>query len=406
MNTTVTPSRAANVYYGLSMNVYHAVMTSSMATTDVDAAVRISGLEPRTKYYYVVCSDVECTPPSTLMYFVTSPEAGDMSVSVRIHALGDPGKGNSAALLCVAAAQNYMLSNGNKEADMWMWLGDDAYNSGTDSEYSRKTVRHYGSNLWHYPVWMTLGNHDSASNSAGESGPYFRRFRMPRNGEAGGVPSNTAAYYSYDYGFVHVICLDSQYSSRVVGSPMLTWLANDLASINRTTTKWLIAFWHHPLYSKGSHDSDVDSRCVGMRSNVLPMLESAGVDLVLNGHSHGYERSYFVKGHSGSSSTFTALDHIVQAGEGGGVLGGAPYTKPAGLTPNSGFVAVTCGASNSVTTSTAGMLHPAMVRFPASGTNGLILVGSLVIDVNETALTYAFVLTNGTVADSFVLAKQ
>ena len=59
---------------------------------------------------------------------------------------------------------------------------------------------------------------------------------------------------------------------------MLTWLQQDLASTNQP---WLIAFFHHPPYAKGSHDSDVD----------------VGVDLVLTGHSHCYERSYLIDGH-------------------------------------------------------------------------------------------------------------
>ncbi len=82
---------------------------------------------------------------------------------------------------------------------------------------------------------------------------------------------------------------------------MLTWLELDLAS---TSQDWIIANWHHPPYSKGSHDSDVDSEQVAMRENALPVLESHGVDLVLTGHSHAYERSMLIDGHNGLSDTF------------------------------------------------------------------------------------------------------
>ena len=83
---------------------------------------------------------------------------------------------------------------------------------------------------------------------------------------------------------------------------MMTWLQNDLAATNK---KWIIAFWHHPPYTKGSHNSDTETELVQMRQNALPMLEAHGVDLVLTGHSHSYERSFLLDGHYGTSSTLT-----------------------------------------------------------------------------------------------------
>ena len=64
----------------------------------------------------------------------------------------------------------------------------------------------------------------------------------------------------------------------------MTWLKADLAA---TTQPWIIAFWHHPPYSKGSHDSDTEVRHVEMREAALPVLEAGGVDLMLSGHTHG-----------------------------------------------------------------------------------------------------------------------
>jgi hypothetical protein len=109
---------------------------------------------------------------------------------------------------------------------------------------------------------------------------------MPTAGQAGGNSSGTEAWYSFDHGDIHFVCLDSEGSPRTPGSAMLTWLAADLAASTKT---WTIAFWHHPPYTKGSHDSDLDSdsggRMKDMRTNVLPVLEAGGVDLVLCGHS-------------------------------------------------------------------------------------------------------------------------
>ena len=65
---------------------------------------------------------------------------------------------------------------------------------------------------------------------------------------------------------------------------MLAWLEMELDS---TLQEWIIAFWHHPPYTKGSHNSDLaaDSggRLFAVRENVVPILETRGVDLVLTG---------------------------------------------------------------------------------------------------------------------------
>ena len=87
---------------------------------------------------------------------------------------------------------------------------------------------------------------------------------------------------------------------------MMTWLNADLAD---TTAQWIVAFFHHPTYTKGTHDSDREGRLVDMRQNFLPILEAGGVDLILTGHSHVYERSYFVDGHYGQSASFDPAVH-------------------------------------------------------------------------------------------------
>ena len=84
--------------------------------------------------------------------------------------------------------------------------------------------------------------------------------------------SGTEAYYSFDYANVHFVCLESFETNRSATGPMLTWLQNDLAS---TAQPWVIAFFHHPPYSKGSHDSDTDIELKEMRQNALPILEDA-----------------------------------------------------------------------------------------------------------------------------------
>jgi hypothetical protein len=178
-------------------------------------------------------------------------------------------------------------------------------------------------------LWSTLGNHDGyTADSASQTGPYYDIFSLPRSGEAGGLASGTEAYYSFDYANIHFICLESFETNRSTSGPMLTWLRNDLAN---TTQPWIVAFFHHPPYSKGSHDSDTEIELKEMRQNALPILENAGVDLVLSGHSHSYERSFLIDGHYGTSGTFSTA--MKKNGGSGRENGTGAYRKPTGWRP-------------------------------------------------------------------------
>ncbi|MEP6748244.1 MAG: metallophosphoesterase, partial [Bacteroidota bacterium] len=81
------------------------------------------------------------------------------------------------------------------------------------------------------------------------------------------------------------------------------WLKADLAA-NAGTHKWTIVCMHHPPYTNGTHISDNESDLGAVRQKIVPILERFGVDVVLSGHSHVYERSFLVKDHTGLSGTF------------------------------------------------------------------------------------------------------
>jgi uncharacterized protein (TIGR03437 family) len=217
-------------------------------------------------------------------------------------------------------------------------------------------------------------------------------FTLPRQAEAGGLASGTEDYYSFNYGNIHFVCLDSMTSEVSPDSTMLKWLKNDLAA---NTKQWLIAYWHHPPYSKGSHDSDLEYVEISMREHVLPILESYGVDLVLTGHSHSYERSFLLDGHYGKSETFSG-QHKKNGGSGRPNEGGA-YTKPTlGPGAHEGAVYAVAGSSGQAT---GGALnHPAMFI-------SLNNLGSMVLDVNFNRLDAKFLRETGEVADSFTIIK-
>ena len=271
-------------------------------------------------------------------FVVTAPVPGTAKPT-RIWVIGDSGTADRGAR---AVRDAFLDFTESRDPDLWIMLGDNAYKDGTDAEYQAAVFETYPQVLRKIVLWPTLGNHDgSTADSTTESGPYYDIFSLPRNGEAGGVPSRTEAYYSFDYGNLHFICLESHETDRSPDGAMMTWLEADLAANDK---EWVIAFWHHSPYSKGSGDSDELGRSIALRQNAVPLLERYGVDLVLTGHSHSYERSYLIDGHYGRSDTFT--DAMKKSPGDGSATGDGAYQKPATVgAPHAGAVYAVAGTA-------------------------------------------------------------
>ena len=373
------------VRYGTSSGALTQSVSSSSQVTEHE--LRITGLTPNTKYYYSIGSSANTLASGNDYFFVTSP---DSSTPTRVWVIGDAGSGTSVQTGVRDAYYNY---TGSRGTDLWLMLGDNAYNDGTDAEYQSKVFNIYSSLLRNSPVWSTLGNHDGHSASSGSlSGPYYDAFTFPRNAEAGGVASGTEAYYSFNYGNIHFVCLNSYDVNRSTGGAMLSWLAADLANNQQD---WLVAFFHHPPYSKGSHNSDTETELVQMRQNALPILEDYGVDIVLSGHSHAYERTYLLDGHYGNSGSLSA-SMKVDDGDGRETGDGAYVKSTLGPTPNEGAVYVVAGASGK--TSGGSLNHPAMYV-------SLNVAGSMVLDIDGDRLDATYLDQAGTSRDSFTMLK-
>ena len=357
--------------------------------SDTEHEVVVTGLTPGTLYYYSVGDSAGALAGGDASFtFRASPATGTQQ-NTRVWVIGDSGTADSNARRVRDAYLSYSAS---RPADLWLMLGDNAYNDGTDAEYQSAVFDTYPTILRNTPLWTTLGNHDGHSaTSSTEQGPYYDIFTLPRNAEAGGIASGTEAYYSFDYGNIHFITLDSYDTDSSVGGAMLTWLENDLAS---TTQEWLIAYWHHPPYTKGSHNSDTEGKLVDMRERALPILESYGVDLVLSGHSHSYERSFLIDGHYGTSSTFSS-SMLIDGGS-GRADGAGTYAKMAGGNPNQGAVYAVAGSSGK--TSGGSLNHPVMFL-------SLQRLGSMIIDVNGDRLDAEFIDDAGVRLDYFTMQK-
>lgn len=363
----------------------------SDATPTSNHAVRVTGLLPDTGYWYTAGTSERIMAGADLShYFVTAPTNSRLT---KVWVIGDAGTQGGQQRAVYEAARAF------GSPDVWLMLGDNAYPSGTDTDYQAAVFDMYPDTLRMTPVWPAIGNHEQEGRSGTSAHfPYLDIFSPPENGEAGGVASGTKRYYSFDYANIHFVCLDSWTSDRSSNGPMCTWLRQDLAE---TSKDWIIAFWHHPPYSQGHHHSDYELELIEMRENAVPILEAAGADLVLCGHSHSYERSFLINGHYGYSLSF---QQSMKMDSGSGRRDGSgPYFKPpTGPKANQGTVYVVAGCSGLVSPSQLG--HPAMFF-------GELELGSLVLFVNGSTLEAQFVHANLiddepiAVSDSFMIYK-
>ncbi len=375
----------SKVWYGDSpTNLNQTILVNF---SDTLHEVTVTGLTANTTYYYAVGdSGGQMEGANNDHYFKTAPAVGT-SQPITAWVLGDCGTGTAQQEAVRDAYYNYIGSN---HTDMVLLLGDNAYQDGFDSEYKTAIFDMYPDKLKNSMLWSCPGNHDYYGQG-GLNADYYDIFSFPKNAEAGGVASNTEKYYSFDYGNIHIISLDSHDENRSAGSPMLTWLENDLSA---TTQDWIVVIFHHPPYSKGSHDSDNTSeyRMIEMRENVLPICEDYGVDLILNGHSHAYERSKLINGHYGFSSSYDPATHDIDGGD-GRLNGDGVYQQNATEEGTVYIVTGSAGKKSSVGS------HPIMYY-------SVSRLGSTILEVDGPQMNVKFLNDSGLVEDYLSLVQS
>jgi 3',5'-cyclic AMP phosphodiesterase CpdA len=219
------------------------------------------------------------------------------------HAFGDSGQATAAQRRIAD-----LMAAG--QPDLVLHTGDLAYSSGTFEEFQRTFFAYYGDLIGSAPFFPTPGNHDYVTRDAA---PYRSMFTVPSEG----VPeADRGRYYSFDWGNAHFVSLDSNAPLTAAvdeGGSMLDWFDRDLAATRRF---WRIVFFHHPPYAAGT--SEGDSQVSLVRDYVVPILERHGVQLVLNGHHHSYQRTCRVR--AGTRVPAGTGTVYVTTGGGGGEL--------------------------------------------------------------------------------------
>jgi 3',5'-cyclic AMP phosphodiesterase CpdA len=160
-----------------------------------------------------------------------------------------------------------------------LMLGDNLYGSQRPADFVDKFEQPYAAlRQAGVPFYAALGNHDQPTNRD------YRPFNM--GGER---------YYTFVKGQVRFLVFDTN----LMDPPQLAWIE---ATLRAAKEPWLIASFHHPLYSDGDrHGSNLE-----LRGLLEPLLIRYGVSVVFAGHEHIYQRTrpqqgitYFVEGSSG-----------------------------------------------------------------------------------------------------------
>lgn len=385
-----TSATSSKVWYGNDPSNLN--LTLSVGANVTDHEMQISDLSQNTKYYYAVGNaNGQMAGGDPNHYFITSPDNSG-NQTVRIWALGDCGTGNSNQRAVRDAYYDFI---GADHTDVILLLGDNAYSDGTQSEYQNALFENmYEDKLINSVLWPSFGNHDGHSSlSVTQTGPYYDIFSVPKNGEAGGEPSGTEAYYSFDYGNIHFICLNSDDIDADPEEDMMQWLVSDLESTNQD---WIIVFFHHSPYTgEEGNDSDHSSSATDMREIAAPIMEAGGVDLVLAGHTHAYERSYLINGHYNDSPTFDPNTMIIDGGD-GRVDGDGAYFKE-NSSNGIGTVYVVAGSS--------GKLDQDDYNYPAM-IHSFEKLGSFAIEVEGLQLNANFIDSEGIIQDYFTIVKM
>ena len=455
----------------------------------IDHYAWLGGLNPGTVYYYSVAGPNGTATGKFKTALAAGAGSSTAATNLRFFVMGDYGSQSASAhSINVMDSQHQALSFASwlafeaatgRQADAWLSLGDTVYYTGSDALFQYDFFNVYAPLIARAPVWPSIGNHDTYSwlyNPAlggtmpGVTGnfPYVSNVAdstmmtgtgygvafgssLPQNGEAlnggPGVASGTWRFYSFNYGRVHFVVLDSMstrtnnsvpwapnvglatYPSPATSLPSLgasldatwasmgsprqaAWAAADLATVLAAgQTDFVVVNFHHPAYSAGSHHSDTEIELIEMRTLYAPILEAGGADICFSGHSHGYERMVPTVGFTGTQAAFApanaAPNYTPQT-----TNFPATHVKPAGLTPRGGTTYMVVGSGGQYSTA-SGAASGANYKFVSSaiGVEVSSNDGSVALDIVGGKLTTTFIaggsgaVPAGTVLDTFVICK-
>ncbi len=371
----------------------------------LDHEISIENLNPETFYYYQVKLDDNTMLSDTSWYFKTAPKTGSKS-KFSFWSIGDMYPGPQQ----VAVYEGFKKFRKETYTNLFLTVGDNVYCNGTEECFQSNFFDVYqnGSVLQQSGFYPSTGNHDYDGFAREVDNPamaYYKSFILPSQGELGGIPSQSEGYYSYDYANVHFVVLES-YASGKDGKRLfekdniqLNWLKTDLA---KNKQDWTIVYFHYPLYTKGSYDSDSNPDLIKLRETLAPIFDQFKVDMVLTGHSHTLERSKPTQKQYGLSSTFDPNLHQPQSSSAAfdNSPNSCPYFFDESKPHKSGVIYVTNGASGSTSRPNGFGKHPIMYFDKKDK------VGSFFGEVDGNKFVGKFIDQDGLVMDQFTIFKS
>lgn len=192
-----------------------------------------------------------------------------------------------------------IAANNFPNASFLLSLGDEVNNGGElngGSNESEYTGFFTPSQLRSLPISAFAGNHET--DGVGHI-YHFNNPNMSSQYGANTKEATTGGDYYFTYGNTLFLVLNSNDTNEAEHKAFM----QAAISANPQAT-WKIAAFHHAPYSSANHCTDSD--IIDRRNNLVPIIESLGIDVVLNGHDHNYTRSNFMK--SGSSVTNQNVD--------------------------------------------------------------------------------------------------
>jgi acid phosphatase type 7 len=293
------------VDYGLTTSYTATVSDPGIVTQH---AITLTGLQMATLYHYQARDNV-----TTLTNDLTFHSGKDATFnSFTFGAMGDHRIDSANPNALANVASRLSILDPEIIIDTGDYTTDGTNASGWDPQFFTPTKDVISRSC----LFSAIGNHE------GNALNYISYFYPPTD------TSGSKRYYSFDYAQAHFSVVDVT-TTYGVGTPQYAWLAADLAG--NKNKQWLFVAFHNPPYSSGAHGPDAS-----VQSQLCPLLEQNGVDMVFNGHDHDYEHAlvngvhYIVTGGGGAplyavsphSWTITATSawHCCLVNVNGGIL--------------------------------------------------------------------------------------
>ncbi|WPR71973.1 metallophosphoesterase family protein [Flavobacterium sp. NG2] len=227
--------------------------------------VALINLKPSTTYYYNIYSNGHLLASGLEYYFTSAPNNNKTAFS--FYALGDIGAEEKSSFASEPASRIKELE---KKPDFGLGLGDIVYPKGESKNYDNHLFKPFQEVFKNTPFYPVTGNHDWLSDPEKN---FEKEWHLPGNEH----------YYSYTYSNTLFIGLDSSNGNFYKVEEQISWLKNTL-EVNKNKYDWIIVYLHHNGKSC-TYKEDYEHV-----KALYKIFANNGVDLVLNGHAHTYER--------------------------------------------------------------------------------------------------------------------